>query len=242
MINISVIIPIYNKESRIKYSIESVLSQTYENFELILINDGSTDQSGKIAKEYSFIDKRIRYIDQINQGVSKARNKGIEIAKGKYITFLDADDEWDREFLKDMISSINGSNACYCGHYFIRNNDKIKPKIKFLEGDIIESYLYNRCTPNTNSWLINKEYLNEHNIRFCDDLKLGEDMIFFSKVLIHEKNVRCISKYLSQYHKSEKNCLTEDNINKIYEDLIWMERLEEYIEKNEVDEHRKKSV
>jgi glycosyltransferase involved in cell wall biosynthesis len=100
MIEFSIIIPLYNKELSIKNTIDSVLSQSYPNFELIIVNDGSTDTSLEIAK--SFKDNRIRIIDISNGGVSNARNTGIKAARYEYITFLDADDLWYENSLAEF--------------------------------------------------------------------------------------------------------------------------------------------
>ena len=89
---ISVIIPIYNVEKYLTKCIESVINQTYKNLEIILVNDGSTDNSKEIIDKYSSIDSRIKVINKKNGGLSDARNVGIELAKGEYITFLDSDD------------------------------------------------------------------------------------------------------------------------------------------------------
>ena len=94
---ISVVIPLYNKESFITETIQSVLNQTFADFELILINDGSTDKSEAVVK--TFNDHRIRYKSIANSGVSVARNTGIELAKFTWIAFLDADDWWAPSFL-----------------------------------------------------------------------------------------------------------------------------------------------
>ncbi|MGI6382027.1 MAG: glycosyltransferase family 2 protein [Tissierellaceae bacterium] len=239
MPKVSVIMPIYNKESRIKSSIESVLNQTYSEFELILINDGSTDASGEIAIEYYNKDPRIRYYSQSNQGVSRTRNYGIDIAKGEYISFIDSDDEWDKFFLERMLSEIDDSNVCYCGHYFFINGRKSSARINFIEGDILEEYLFNKCTPNTNSWLIKKSFLNEYNIRFSPNIDWGEDMIFFSKVIMHEKNIKCVKEYLSEYHFSEANSLSENNLDKIQKDINWMSEISTYINRYETDLNRK---
>jgi len=98
---ISVIIPLYNKEHYIKDTIKSVLSQTYTNWEAIIIDDGSTDESAQITQ--SFCDSRIRFFRQTNQGVSKTRNRGIELSLGDYIAFLDADDKWKPNYLETML-------------------------------------------------------------------------------------------------------------------------------------------
>jgi glycosyltransferase involved in cell wall biosynthesis len=101
----SVIIPLYNKENFIKNTLQSVLNQTFFDFEIIIINDGSTDQSENIVLEFQ--DPRIRYYVQKNQGVSVARNYGIRLAQSKYITFIDADDFWYPNFLASMHQTIH---------------------------------------------------------------------------------------------------------------------------------------
>lgn len=93
----SIIIPLYNKRDTIAHALETVASQTISSFEVIVVNDGSTDGGEKIVEKYE--DSRVRLVSQENQGVSAARNHGIRVAKGKYITFLDADDEWTEDFL-----------------------------------------------------------------------------------------------------------------------------------------------
>lgn len=97
----SIIIPLFNKEKEIKQTLESVLLQTFHDFEIIIVNDGSTDQSEAIVS--SFSDERIKLITTINQGVSKARNTGINIAKGELIAFLDADDYWYPNHLNELL-------------------------------------------------------------------------------------------------------------------------------------------
>jgi len=97
---VSVIIPLFNKEVYIKKCIQSVLAQTYSNFELIIVNDGSTD--GSLLKVLEFVDSRISFLTQENSGVSIARNNGVSVSKHDYIAFLDADDWWEPTFLEEM--------------------------------------------------------------------------------------------------------------------------------------------
>lgn len=103
---ISVIMPCYNASAYIREAIESVMNQSYRDWELLIIDDGSTDDSCKIAKGYSEHDKRIRLIEQANSGACKARNNGIEYAKGKYIKFLDADDVLEIHCLEEQVKQI----------------------------------------------------------------------------------------------------------------------------------------
>ena len=96
---ISIVVPVYNCEQYIKKCIKSILNQTFKEFELILIDDESQDQSGEICEEYAKLDKRIIVIHQKNQGVSKTREKGLKIAKSKYVTFIDSDDYIKEDYL-----------------------------------------------------------------------------------------------------------------------------------------------
>ena len=111
---VSVIIPMYNEEKNLTRTIEKIQAQSFKDFEVLLIDDGSSDKTGKIAKKVCQEDLRFKYYYQSNQGVSAARNLGLEKSSGEYISFLDADDEWDRNFLKLMINQIFKKNADVC--------------------------------------------------------------------------------------------------------------------------------
>src|SRR5690554_2358538 len=100
----SVVIPLYNKEKYISLTLKSVLNQSFKDFEILIVNDGSTDRSVEVVKKFD--DSRIRLVDQPNAGVSAARNKGIKEAKFDWVAFLDADDRWDVEFLSEIANAI----------------------------------------------------------------------------------------------------------------------------------------
>ena len=104
MPEVSIIIPVYNNEQYIEKCIQSVLNQTFENFEVIVINDGSTDKSGEILEKLNREDSRIILIEQKNQGVAVARNRGMNKATGKYITFVDGDDYLKNNYIEKMYS------------------------------------------------------------------------------------------------------------------------------------------
>ena len=103
---ISIIMPVYNAEKYLNRSIESIMNQTYNNIEIILVNDGSTDNSLEICTSYQEKDNRIKLINQANKGVSFARNKGIDEATGDYIMFIDSDDYVEKNMIEDMVSKI----------------------------------------------------------------------------------------------------------------------------------------
>ena len=108
---ISVIVPVYNVEKYISRCIESIMKQTYKNIEIILIDDGSTDNSGKICDEYSLKDDRINVIHKKNGGLSDARNTGLDIAKGKYISLIDSDDFVSKFFIETLYNTCKNENC-----------------------------------------------------------------------------------------------------------------------------------
>ena len=103
---ISVVIPLYNKEQSIRATLESVRAQTYTDWECIVVDDGSTDNSREVVEQFKILDFRFKILSQANAGVSAARNAGIMAAKGEYVAFLDGDDIWDKDFLMTMVGLI----------------------------------------------------------------------------------------------------------------------------------------
>ena len=121
---ISIVVPVYNVENYLKKCISSILEQTYKKFELILVDDGSTDDSGKICDEIKKMDNRIEVIHKKNGGLSDARNAGIDIARGKYITFIDSDDYIEIDYIEYLYNLIKMNNAMIsvCAYYVITEN------------------------------------------------------------------------------------------------------------------------
>lgn len=151
---ISVIIPLYNKEKFIAQTLKSVLSQTFSDFEVLIIDDGSTDKSVAIAKE--FADERIIFLSKENQGVSATRNLGIEKSSGKFIVFLDADDVWKNDFLEIIVSLIRNypeqkvfstaieieiGNKIFPAEYSIPKNKNVQI-VNYFEASLLQSAIF----------------------------------------------------------------------------------------------------
>ena len=111
----SMIVPVYNVELYLKECLDSIINQSYSNLEIILIDDGSTDSSGKICDEYAKLDKRVSVIHKANGGLSSARNCGIDVAKGEYISFVDSDDWLESNHIKDFIDKVSPNSIVCCG-------------------------------------------------------------------------------------------------------------------------------
>lgn len=155
MEKISVIIPVYNTENYVRKCIESILIQTYKNIEIIIIDDGSKDDSGKICEEF-LVDNRVKIFHQNNQGTSCARNYGLKNVTGKYICFIDSDDYVEKdyiEFLYNLITKFNtdiavcGFDYAYTNNKFRCNNKKKKNKTIILNNEqaLIKMCDFNDC-------------------------------------------------------------------------------------------------
>lgn len=203
----SVIIPLYNKAPYIAKAIESVLGQTYRDFEVIVIDDGSTDQSLEAAK--AFENKSITIISQPNSGVSTARNNGVKIAKHPYICFLDADDWWHPTFLEEMkrlITDFPDAGIYGSGYYIVKNGQERIAPIGVPQGfergiiDYCEVYAKTLCMPLwTGAVIVPKNIFDEEG-GFKSQLKLGEDFDLWIRIALKHK-VILINKPLAYYNQ-----------------------------------------
>lgn len=125
---ISVIVPVYNVEKYIEKCVESILTQSYRDFEIILVDDGATDSSGKICDKLCETDSRIKVVHQSNQGLSAARNTGLDNMQGEYVTFIDSDDYIENDYLQCLYENVTSQQAeiSVCGHRIVEENKKIQ--------------------------------------------------------------------------------------------------------------------
>lgn len=202
---ISIIIPIYNSEKYLNRLLESVINQTYKDIEIILVNDGSTDSSLNICEEFRNKDNRIKICNKTNGGVSSARNEGIETATGEYITFIDADDYIDINYIEMLVNNIEDE-------YLIKifNNKKLDEK--FGKYEFIKKILANEVTGGCWGYLFNKKILDFNNIRFDLNTSYMEDAIFVMQYLMQVENIKLIRENLYHY-KAKTGSLTSSKNN-----------------------------
>lgn len=201
MNHISVVIPIYNAESSLDRCIQSIVSQTYTNIELILVNDGSTDNSLGICNNYATTDPRIVVISQKNSGVSSARNRGIETARNEWITFIDADDYIDNKYIESLAQCANHTNhntLIIQGHKKISKGE-LADKVVFpnilLQGTELQSvFEKHKIIEYGQPWakLYNRNLLIEKNIRFNKQISYSEDMLFMLEYILHCNSIKYI--------------------------------------------------
>ena len=200
---ISIIVPVYNVEEYLQRCIDSILNQSFKNFELILVNDGSTDNSLKICKEYLLNDPRVKIINKENGGLSSARNAGINIAKGRYIGFVDSDDWINKEMYKILyeLCEKNNSDIAECRYTVTTGNemnlDNSSNLITILNNEeAIKSLYTNTSYGSVVSW--NKLYRCElfKDIKFPEG-KLNEDQFTTYKLYYKSNKIVLIDKVLS---------------------------------------------
>ncbi|ASK63714.1 hypothetical protein CFK37_16890 [Virgibacillus phasianinus] len=222
---ISIIVPIYKVESYINKCIDSILAQTYNDFELILVNDGSPDNCGEICEEYAKKDKRIRVIHKKNGGVSSARNKGIEIAKGDYIGFVDPDDTIEPTMYEELLKAADYYNAdmviCPIKSINLVNNTTSVSSIWKDKGqligkqniinDIIPSLLLGKTYSLVSSVnkLYKKSIFDSHNIRFDENKHHSEDVRLNFTLLTLVDNLLYVEKAYYKYYIRNRESLTK---------------------------------
>ncbi|MDY4079527.1 MAG: glycosyltransferase [Clostridium sp.] len=201
MVKVSIIVPIYNVEKYLSKCIDSIINQTFKEFELILVDDGSPDLCGEICDKYAKNDSRIVVIHKKNEGVSKARNEGIKVAKGNYIMFVDSDDYLENSMLEVMYSEITNELAdiVVCGTNDINlegkknNAENIYDKMILNNVDALKYLLYERPY-NAVCWgklykrnLFNKYKFNEKT-KIAEDLELLYKIFFITKKVVYIPN------------------------------------------------------
>lgn len=211
---ISVIIPVYNAGNFLKPAIESILHQTYKNFEIVLIDDGATDGSGSICDEFSAEYSNITVIHEKNSGISVARNTGIIHSRGQFITFCDHDDEYSPEYLEKAFSKICASNADLLKFNYktieIANGKRVESTIKgradFMTIDLLlQNYMaFNQCIRALWNGIYKAEIIKKNNIFFDPFYRTGvEDYDFNLQYLQHCNTIQFLDDTLFFHYKRE---------------------------------------
>ena len=225
MVLISVIIPVYNVEKYLKQCIDSVLNQTYRTIEIILVDDGSTDSSGKICDAYKNNNENIKVIHKNNEGLGFARNTGLKYVTGKYVIFIDSDDYIDSDFISNLYKQLKETNSDMCKSGFVRvlnsseivsktnyqnevyKDEEIKEKfsIRFLGSspEKRDSIEMSACAT-----LYKSDIIKLNNIQFPSERELiSEDLVFNIDYLQHTHTV-CLSSRIGYFYRVNDKSLT----------------------------------
>lgn len=251
---ISVIVPVYNSQKYLQACLESLIKQTYENYEVILVNDGSTDQSLEICKLFEKKSAKVKIINQQNSGVSCARNKGLEQATGKYVMFVDSDDWIDQEMLYQFATQVMQNEADFVMCNLIREystkSELVSSGFKsstMLEHHEIEEQLILGLIEKKEGQLqhilapfrgpvgklYNLELVKKHQLKFDDQLIIGEDFLFNLQYLKCCKKAFIIEDFYYHYRANESS------ITRRYKESCWpniykitLQQIEEFIKEN----------
>ena len=248
----SVVVPVYNGESFLEKTIQSVLDQTHTNWELILIDDGSKDGSYSLMERYGAQDARIQCLTQENRGVSYTRNRGIDLATGDYILFVDADDEIAPNTLETIYGALKETPADVVSFNAFRMDVKSKAtgvftmplaeKSLYLQTEQEKrEYIYNALASNkpfglTWNFAARRELLSD--IRFSEDMVLCEDLIFDIQMYQKAKAVVCLPDYLYYYRDNPSGCVNTFNFRKLADLKTAYEAKTELIRRYDLEENR----
>lgn len=249
---ISVIVPIYNVEKYLTKCLDSIISQTYKNLEIILVDDGSLDNCPKICDEYAKKDKRIMVIHKENGGLSDARNAGLEIAKGKYIQFIDSDDSINKFMIEKLYNVIikNNSEIALCKINIVYDDKKLlldEINLDKLSCDnIVNLFIKNNCEHKKDSiitdgitWsscrgLYRRDIIGD--IRFIKDM-ISEDFFFNIDVIRKCKRISVINEGLYDYYQRSNSIVRTYNEKKLQKRILFsekaLEKVKDFVNDNE---------
>lgn len=221
MIKLTIIIPVYNVEKYIEKCIKSILRQELNNYEIILVDDGSTDNSGNICDQYAIKYNNIRVIHQMNKGLSGARNTGIRESKGEYLMFIDSDDFINEKVaLKEIIDKLKEDAIQFKWIYYYENKNKY---IYFKDNELypnidFEDLLFKKVQDGTISIsacnkIVRRSIIVDNNIYF-DETLLSEDIDWSLKLYLHIKSLKVINKNVYVYRQQRAGSITNSTSEK----------------------------
>jgi glycosyltransferase involved in cell wall biosynthesis len=240
---ISIIVPIYNSEKWLQRCIESILKQSFHNFELILIDDGSNDRSGELCDEYTSKSSRISAFHIPNGGVSNARNTGIKLAKGKYLMFCDSDDYVEKDWCKDLHDAIkkDTNSLPVCGFRVVYNLRKKKKEkiISFNQEKLCKSKYFTSYINGVYGYVWNKIYdrniIEQNSVYFDTTMSIWEDALFNIDYMNYKDKCVTITSVNYNYIHSSKNSIVRQYHDRFFHVCKMYQAWQEYFDKYDVD-------
>lgn len=236
---VSIIVPVYNLEEYIENCIRSLLNQTYENIEILCIDDGSKDNSAAVIEKLIEEDNRVKYIHQENGGVSSARNKGLEVANGEYIMFVDGDDYMHYQAVEIFVDSIEASN------FDVVCSQEFKTSITDEQMSEITDY---RCVETDHNGLFSYKYGSvlgksvwgkifkadiAKTLKFIEFFSVGEDANYIIKFLCEDVSVGVVAEKLYYYYTRENSCVTSEFTESKFSITLSFDDLCEYLKNSD---------
>jgi glycosyltransferase involved in cell wall biosynthesis len=219
---VSIIVPVYNAEKHLRQCLDSIINQTLKEIQMIIINDGSTDNTKEIILDYASKDDRIIFINSTNEGVSSARNKGIEKATGEYIGFVDADDYLDKTMYERLFNIAEEKNAtiAICNSMVVTDNVESKKRLQ-LKNECVEAsdkialmLDFLRFKYDYANW--NKIYasqiIKEYHLKFHKDLAIWEDLLFNLEFIAYANKMVTLSETLYYYRIHDASVIADNKL------------------------------
>lgn len=218
---VSVILPVYNAATTITRMLDSLRDQTLVDFEVLMIDDGSTDNSGAILDEYAQKDNRFRVVHKKNEGVSAARQTGVELAQGEYVIHADSDDWVDQTMLEELYAKAENDDADVVICDFFSNTDTgqtlCKQRPSELKADVILRELFQQLHGSCWNKLVRQACYNKYNVRFPKGINHCEDLLFWAQLLQHnDVKVSYLPKAFYHYYVNS-NSITRHYTRSTYE-------------------------
>lgn len=226
--SLTIVIPYYNRENTIRETIESIENQTRNDFYILVVDDGSKDNAEKIINEFNKKYNNIKYVYKENGGVSSARNLGIKLSKTKYISFLDSDDLYDKEFVKVMLDDISqkDKDLSFCSYYYYNGKNTNKTISSFSDKNLVAEYLKGNNSTNMNCFVFKRKYLIENDLRFDESISWGEDMYFLLKCMKLTNNISVVNKHLTYYRiGGQGDNLSDYNSDSLSKDKLFVNKI-----------------
>lgn len=233
---VSVIMPCYNSEETVIKALNSLEKQTYQNFEVIIINDGSTDRTASIIENYIIQHKElnIRYYEQNNRGVSIARNHALEKSNATYISFLDSDDTYNENFILNLVSTFEKFDCDVACASYTRFDEELTEDgtIKYYEHmELLENFMHRTIPVVFCSIMYKKSILDDNKIYFTQDIKYGEDSEFVWKFLSNCNNGCILEQKLYYYYDNPESASNNVNWDMI-DSIESIKRVKQYLKSN----------
>ncbi len=234
---ISVIVPIYNVSKYLGDCLQSILLQDYNDFEVLCVNDGSTDDSAEIVKKFEELDKRFKLFQQSNSGVSVARNLGLKYAQGEYICFVDADDMIAPNFLRVLYESSKDGNFAVCS--FTKDSALLgsrHTKIIRLTSRQFIDMIVDETIEHPNLWamMFKSAIIKKYNVQFYPGCVRNEDTEFYMKYLVHENHEVVLADYKGYFYRDNPNSAMHTTKRNAFTSFEASERIEKYLTDNGV--------
>jgi glycosyltransferase involved in cell wall biosynthesis len=215
---VSVVIPVYNGQQYMKSCLEQVLHQTYDALEVIVVDDGSTDASGRIAEEMAKSDHRIQVLHQENAGVSAARNRALDVMTGQYAVFVDVDDEVEKDYIECLVKQLEEQHVqlAICGYRIAERGTASAGKCCSFQDEVIPVELalerilrFQKYNPSIWNKMFLTSVIRAQKLRFETDIAIGEDMLFLIRYCMQVQSCSVIGKALYIYYTNPAGAMQE---------------------------------